>query len=129
MGTGRQFTWLAEGATLRLQRGCQGGQHVFVSLRAWSLPPAPATVELALTRTGDGLRGSLSYRGRLSFTEGEGAEAPVELDGQLPGGSRAPRAGGKRRAAVRLVESGAKARASDARAGTLTLQWGLDACP
>lgn len=127
VGTGRRFTPLAEGATLRLQRGCQGGQHVFVSLRAWGLPPAPAMVELALTRTGDDLRVSLPYRVRLPFTEGEGVEAPVELDGLLLVVPEADEAVGS---GVRLsasVESGAGARASDARSGTL--QWGPDACP
>src|SRR5690606_27155535 len=42
VGTGQQhFTPLAEGETLFLRQGCQGSQHIFVSLRAWGLPPNP----------------------------------------------------------------------------------------
>jgi hypothetical protein len=128
VGTGRsgQFTPVAEGDTLRLQRGCQGSQHIFVSLRAWGLAPDKALVTLALRRTADGQVVSLPYRLRLPFTS-PSPEAPAELTGLLLVVPEPTEALGRGVALEATVEDEAGHSASDRRGGTL--QWGPDACP
>lgn len=128
VGTGRtgQFTPVAEGDTLRLQRGCQGSQHVFVSLRAWGLAPDKALVTLALRRTGDSQVVSLPYRLRLPFTS-PSPTSPAELTGLLLVVPEPAEALGRAVALEASVEDEAGHSASDRRAGTL--QWGPDACP
>ncbi|MBN8614829.1 MAG: hypothetical protein J0L92_29790 [Deltaproteobacteria bacterium] len=59
---------IADGQTLLLARGCQGSQHVWISLRAdASLDPRGMTVRLDLFRARDDLRVSLEFLVRLSF--------------------------------------------------------------
>ena len=69
LGTGElDFTPITEGQTLLLARGCQGSQHVWISLRASSdFNPRGMNVQLELRRTSDGLRRSLEFLVRLSF--------------------------------------------------------------
>lgn len=127
-GTGRagQFTPVAEGDTLRLQRGCQGSQHVFVSLRAWGLASDKALVNLALRRTGDSQVVSLPYRLRLPFTS-PSPGGPAELTGLLLVVPEPAQALGRAVTLEASVEDEAGHSASDRRAATL--QWGPDACP
>jgi hypothetical protein len=128
LGTGRQqFTPLTDGDTLRVQRGCQGGQHIFVSLRAWGLPPEPVMVELSLTRTEDELKVSLPYRVRYLFTQGSTSDAPDELPGLLLVIPEPDKAVGKEVRLTAAVQTDPGDRATHARTGTL--QWGADACP
>jgi hypothetical protein len=127
VGTGQQFTPVADGDTLRLQQGCQGSQHVFVSLRAWGLPSEPVFVELSLTRTEDGQQVSRPYRVRYLFAQGSEPSAPDELPGLLLTVPTADDAVGK---AVRLsatVEADSGQRGTDSRTGTV--EWGANACP
>lgn len=57
------------GRTLLLARGCQGSQHVWISLRADpTFDPRGMTVRLDLFRARDDLRVSLEFLVRLSFT-------------------------------------------------------------
>lgn len=127
VGTGRQqFTPLAEGDTLWLQRGCQNGQHVFVSLRAWGLPPDPVMVELSLTRTEDGQRVSPAYRVRYLFAQGTG-DAPDELPGLLLLIPQPEPALGRTVRLSASVETDAGEFAEDARTGLL--EWGPPSCP
>lgn len=127
LGTGRQFTPLAEGATLRLQRGCQGSQHVFVSLRGRGLPSTPLMVELALTRTRDARVVSLPYRTRLPFTPGASADAPAELTGLLLVVPEPDEAVGESVWLSATVQPESGDTLKDERSGTL--QWGADTCP
>lgn len=128
VGTGQeQFTAFVEGEPLWVQKGCQGGQHVFVSLRGWGLPSYALMVELALTRPEDEQKVSSKFRVRYLFAQGSGEDAPDELPGlllQLPDPSATV---GR---AVRLsasVELDSGQRVSDEYTGTL--QWGPPACP
>ena len=126
VGTGRQFTPLAEGGTLLLQRGCQNSQHLFVSLRAWGLPPDPVMVDLSLTRTEDGQRVAPAFRVRYLFAQGTG-DAPDELTGlllQLPNPEPAV---GRTVRLVASVETDAGKIVEDAHTGPL--EWGPSACP
>lgn len=60
---------IEDGRTLLLARGCQGSQHVWVSLRAArDFDPRGVTVQLDLFRARDDLRVSLEFLVRLSFT-------------------------------------------------------------
>jgi hypothetical protein len=60
---------IEEGRTLLLARGCQGSQHVWISLRAArDFDPRGITVQLDLFRARDDLRVSLEFLVRLSFT-------------------------------------------------------------
>lgn len=126
VGTGRQFTPLAEGDTLLLQRGCQNSQHIFVSLRAWGLPPDPVMVDLSLTRTEDGQRVAPAFRVRYLFAQGTG-DAPDELTGlllQLPNPEPAV---GRTVRLLASVETDAGQIVEDTHTGPL--EWGPSACP
>lgn len=58
-----------DGRTLLLARGCQGSQHVWISLHAdATFDPRGMTVRLDLFRVRDELRVSLEFLVRLSFT-------------------------------------------------------------
>jgi hypothetical protein len=127
VGSGQQFTPLADGDTLLLQRGCQGTQHTFVSLRAWGLSKPSAMVDLALTRVGDGKKLSFQYRVKLSFTPGSGAEDPAELPGLLLAIPDPDASVGKTVRLTAKIDSDSGEFATDSRTGTL--EWGPDACP
>lgn len=59
---------IANGDTLLIARGCQGSQHVWISLRAdGAFDPRGVTVRLDLFRARDDLRVSLEFLVRLSF--------------------------------------------------------------
>ena len=78
LGTGTVGTFVPfdSGDTLRLARGCQGGQHVWISLRAWDLDVQPGIVQLSMLRERDGMVVSLGYQVRLRFD----SEAGLEYD-------------------------------------------------
>jgi len=48
------FVPLAHGEVALLQRGCQGAQHIWVSLHSPALPPADYLLRLSLLRLSDG---------------------------------------------------------------------------
>lgn len=58
-----------DGEVLRLQRGCQGSQHVFVSIRVSGAAEGPLELDLVLRRHRDGESVSLPYVLRLPFTD------------------------------------------------------------
>lgn len=126
VGTGRQFTELTEDAPLQLQSGCQGGQHVFVSLKAWGLAREPHWVELSLTRTEDEQVVSVPYRVRLTFLPGDGAQVPDDLPGLLLVVGEPEQAIGRRVRLTASVETAAGQRLSDTHEGLL--EWGPGAC-
>lgn len=127
VGTGRQFTALAEGALLELVRGSQGGQHVFVSLRAWGLSPLTAQVELSLVRVDDGRVVSAPHNLRLPFQPGADPTAPATLEGLLLVVPDPELAVDREVRLVANVHAESGALATDAR--TATLRWCTTQCP
>jgi hypothetical protein len=70
LGEGQStFRAIAEGDTLLLARGCQGLQHVWITLRATGIDPRGVHVQLRLTRASDGVEVASELSIRLSFTE------------------------------------------------------------
>ena len=71
IGTGDigDYTTVMEGDTALLVRGSQGGQHVWVGLRAWNLDTAPALIRLLLERDEDGETVTIPFQVRLSFQD------------------------------------------------------------
>ncbi|NVJ12635.1 hypothetical protein [Myxococcus sp. AM010] len=128
VGVGRpgQYAPVQPGDTLRLQRGCQGSQHVFVSLQAWSLEPLTATVSLSLTRQSDGQRVSLPYQLRLPF-EPATEQRPAMLSGLLLVVPEPSEALGERVTLEARLEDAGGQSATASREGVV--QWGPDACP
>ena len=64
----RTFRAIEDGDTLELARGCQGSQHVWLTLRSEEMDPRGMIVELQLVRERDGADVSGTFRLRLSFT-------------------------------------------------------------
>lgn len=60
------FRAITDGDTLLVARGCQGSQHVWMTLRARGLDPRGITVRLKLERS-DGTLASVEFYVRLSF--------------------------------------------------------------
>lgn len=86
LGTGESdFTAITEGQTLLLARGCQGSQHVWISLHANPAFNARGViVSLDFVRVSDGLRRSLEFLVRVSFTPESGALALPGMQLQVP---------------------------------------------
>jgi hypothetical protein len=70
IGTGDigDYTALAPGDTTLLVRGSQGGQHIWVGLRAWDLDTRPALIQLLL-EDADGELLSNPFQVRLTFQD------------------------------------------------------------
>lgn len=62
------FRAIEDGDTLLVARGCQGSQHVWITLRSEQMDPRGMIVELAARRADDGTLVSAQFRLRLSFT-------------------------------------------------------------
>jgi hypothetical protein len=78
---------IEDGDVLLLARGCQGSQHVWISLRAdEGFDPRGMTVRLDLFRARDELRVSLDFLVRLSFQRDEtgGGSTLLGLTLQVP---------------------------------------------
>lgn len=83
VGTGLQFTPVEEGAIFELERGGQGGQHVYVSMRVWGLTNIRARVVMSLERASDGKRVSSPYSVDLRFSKSIHEGEPATLEGLL----------------------------------------------
>ena len=127
VGTGRSFTALGEGAVLELARGCQGSQHVFVSMRAWELTSLTARVTLSLERVEDGRVVSSPFALRLPFEVGATPDAPATLEGLLLVVPDPAASLGREVRLTASLETEASERASDTRSATL--RWGTETCP
>ncbi len=69
LGTGEHaFTAITDGDTLLLARGCQGLQHVWISLRATGIAPRGVRVRLSFTRVSDGALVSAEFDTAITFT-------------------------------------------------------------
>ena len=72
------FRAIEDGDTLLVAMGCQGSQHVWMSLQSEGLEPRRITVELSLSRVSDGSLVTLPFRIDLSFTpDASGAFAQI----------------------------------------------------
>jgi hypothetical protein len=78
IGTGDigEYTTLMDGDETTLIRGSQGGQHVWVGLRAWDLNTRPALIELLLENDASGDSVSIPFQVRLTFQD----ELPPDAD-------------------------------------------------
>lgn len=75
MGEGElEFREIVEGDTLLIARGCQGSQHVWMTLRSEDMDPRGMIVELSIVRASDETLVSGAFRLRLSFTEDASGE-------------------------------------------------------
>lgn len=81
IGTGgaEAFEPIRNGDTLLLARGCQGLQHIWVSLRVEGMDANPAVVTLALSDPGSGEPLQEPFEARLRFAPSE--EGVAELRG------------------------------------------------
>ncbi len=68
------FRAIEDGDTLLIARGCQGSQHVWITLRSQGLDPRGMTVRLDLLRPGSEQRVSLEFFVRLSFDPDTGGD-------------------------------------------------------
>ena len=121
VGSGLEFTPIEAGSVLPLSRGNQGGQHVYVSLRAWDMTVYRNTVELSLERVSDGQRVSANYEVRLSFDAPTAAGEPALLEGLLLVVPDAYTALGQEVRLKASIESDEGHLASDTR--TATVEW------
>jgi hypothetical protein len=126
VGTGQTFTALAEGGTLDLYRGCQGSQHVYVSLRARELTTLKTQVQLSLERADDATKVSADFKLRLDFEPAPNVGEPAQLQGLLLPIIAPDRAVGQEVRLKASILSESNESATDTR--TVTLQWGPPAC-
>ncbi len=67
-GPAGDFESMKDGDPLLLHAGCQGGQHIFVSIRAWGLAdPAQSRLRLSLVRKADEVVVSSPFDVRIPF--------------------------------------------------------------
>ena len=128
LGTGEpgQFVRVSDGQTVLLQRGCQGAQHIFFSLRSRGVRiDTPAWITLSVSREGDGRVVSSAYSLRLMVTstsDGVGA-----LTGLTPVIEEPSDVLGQWVAMEALMEDGARAQRASARRRVM-VRWGPDSC-
>lgn len=74
IGTGGidRYVPVEDGDTLELARGCQGGQHLWIGLRAYGLDTQPALISLSAVRATDGEVVSIPTTVRLRFRQDDG---------------------------------------------------------
>ncbi len=63
------FDAISDGDTLFLVRGPQGGQHVWIALRATNLDTSPALIQLLVERERDMYAASIPFQVRLTFSD------------------------------------------------------------
>lgn len=82
VGTGgaAAFEPVRDGDTLFLAMGCQGLQHIWISLRVRNFEPNPAIVSLALNDAATGAALQEGFEARLRFNPVDGEDA-AELRG------------------------------------------------
>lgn len=125
LGTGapKAFVDVANGQQLPLQRGCQGSQHIFFSLRAWGVTQPRPRLTLIIEDPG-GRQVSSPYSLQLPFEPVTNADF-VQWTGLTPVVEEPADVVGKTvRLRARLDDGTASA--SDER--TVSVQWGPDAC-
>jgi hypothetical protein len=125
LGTGAPgaFATVTNGQQLPLQRGCQGSQHIFFSLRAWGVTQARPRLTLAI-EDGSGRQVSSPYSLQLPFEPVANADF-VQWTGLTPVVEEPGDVVGKTVTLRARIDDGAT-NTSDER--TITVQWGPDAC-
>ena len=138
IGTGGVGRWedLAEAGTALLARGCQGSQHVWLSLRVWHLDTSPAIVEGALLfdrgeclepEPPDGCQPSVPLQIRVTFDTEDGRDY-AELTGinlQVPDASAVEHQDCVIRVRVAENMRGGPSAEADKR---VTVEWGDEVC-
>jgi hypothetical protein len=70
------YETVMDGDDAQLVRGSQGGQHVWVGIRAWDLNTRPALIQLLLENDASGETVSIPFQVRLTFQD----ELPPDAD-------------------------------------------------
>lgn len=83
IGERGMFQPAREGETLRLQRGCQGSQHIFTSLRIQPAVPGPLRVSITVLRQADAAVVSTPLSLRLASEPTSDPQA-VQITGLTP---------------------------------------------
>lgn len=119
------FQMVRDGETLRLQRGCQGSQHIFTSLRIQPASAGPLQVSVTVSRQADGVVVSAPLSLRLPAEPSDDPHA-VQLTGLTPV-IEAPREVVGHEVLIRAeVTSSDGSHGEDQLVGTV--EWGLDSC-
>ncbi len=123
LGTGAagKFVEVTNGQQLSLQRGCQGSQHIFFSLRAWGVTQARPRLTLIIEDSASRQVSSpyslpLPFEAVGDFVQWTGLTPVVEDPSNVVGKTVTLRA---------RIDDG-PSNASDER--TVSVQWGPDAC-
>jgi hypothetical protein len=128
LGTGGpgEFLPVTDGQQVLLQRGCQGSQHVFFSLRTRGIPfVEPPWITLSVLREEDQRAVSSRYEVRLPLTARDDGSA--EITG-LTSVIEDPRdVLGRAVVMVAVVEDATRSLRAEARR-RVTVAWGPDAC-
>ena len=129
VGTGGVGTFepLSDGQTAYLARGCQGSQHVWISLRAANIDLQPAIINLLFERDSDGETVSIPLQVRLRFevVDGEDYEELTGLALVVPDADALLGLPITLRARVAENLPGGVAVTAERR---LTVQWGDEIC-
>jgi hypothetical protein len=128
VGTGEPGTFAAvgEGATLSLQRGCQGAQHVFTSVRVLRPNGDLGRVRVAIHRLDDDALVSVPLDVRIPFERDPADDDRRRITGLTPV-VEVPRDVLGREVIVRVVISDEAGR-SGRGAMRGRVEWGLDSC-
>jgi hypothetical protein len=129
VGTGPRGTAqaVAAGEGLLLQRGCQGAQHIFTSVRMVQPAPGPANVRVRIVRVVDGLEVSVPLDVTLPLeADPRGQPGIGAITGLTPVIEVPKEVLGKEVSVDVSVTDAAGARGSGAMTGTVS--WGPDSC-
>ncbi|MCS6798882.1 MAG: hypothetical protein NZ898_10180 [Myxococcota bacterium] len=138
IGTGGVGRWedLPQDGVALLARGCQGSQHVWLSLRAWNLDTSPAIVEAHLrfdreqcrvASPPEGCQPSTPLRIRTRFEQPEGVDYTQITGIAVVVPDPAPVEGQWCVLWARVTENeGARRSAEDAR--RVRVEWGTEVC-
>jgi hypothetical protein len=127
VGTGDRgrFVAISDGGALSLQRGCQGSQHVFTSVRAWGMTGARLLIRAEIMRVRDGEVVSIPLSLRLPLDELNDVGAR-QITGLTPVVADPVDVVGEQVELRASVEDESGAIVADARRGVV--RWGADSC-
>jgi len=125
IGERGSFQAIDDDQTLRLQRGCQGSQHIFTSLRVQGAAAGPLQVSVTVLRQADAVVVSTPFTLRLPAEPTDDPQV-VQITGLTPV-IEVPRDVLGKQVTIRAqVESSDGARGSGQLRGSV--EWGLDSC-
>jgi hypothetical protein len=121
-----EFSTVTDGQQVLLQRGCQGSQHVFFSLRARGIPFEQAPwITLSVLREEDQRAVSSRYELRLPLTAR--SDGSGEITGLTPVIEEPRAVIGRAVVMVAVVEDASRTVRAEARR-RVTVAWGPDSC-